>query len=212
MSDMLTLAEIAQATSVVVACWSIFAGIGAWKREFIGKRRIELAEEVLAKFFEVRDVTNLVRFPGYREGEGGSRDRPNGEEEALAKARDQAYAHKERFELYRNTFRSFYLLRYRFMATFGTGAESIFLRTERIISSILVAADVLIIHHFPDQFRNSPTPEKVAQRRHYEAILCKELVMPDPIDEQLQEVLVSLEEIVAPCFKEPSTLYKILTK
>jgi hypothetical protein len=47
------LATIGQAVAVISACWAIIAGVGAWKREFIGKRRIELAEQPLGKFFEV---------------------------------------------------------------------------------------------------------------------------------------------------------------
>lgn len=50
-----TLTNIAQAVAIISACWAIISGIGAWKREFLGKRRIELAEEVLATFFEIKD-------------------------------------------------------------------------------------------------------------------------------------------------------------
>jgi hypothetical protein len=45
------------------ACWAIISGIGAWKREFVGKRQIELAEQTLAKFFELRDAIAYLRNP-----------------------------------------------------------------------------------------------------------------------------------------------------
>lgn len=51
-------ANILQAISIILACWAVIAGIDAWKREFIGKRRIELAESLLAKFYEV----NILKY------------------------------------------------------------------------------------------------------------------------------------------------------
>jgi hypothetical protein len=37
--------------------------IGAWKRELIDKRQIELAEQALAKFLEIRDAVAFIRDP-----------------------------------------------------------------------------------------------------------------------------------------------------
>ena len=48
-----SIALIAQAVAIISACWAIVSGVGAWKREFVGKRRIELAEEALSCFFEI---------------------------------------------------------------------------------------------------------------------------------------------------------------
>lgn len=56
---MIELATFVQMIAVISACWAIISGVGAWKREFIGKRQIELAEQVLAKFFEVKDALNI---------------------------------------------------------------------------------------------------------------------------------------------------------
>ena len=72
MTEIFTLA---QAGAVISACWAIITGIGAWKREFIGKRQIELAEQVLAKFFEIKDAIAMIRSPFSRADEGSSRKR-----------------------------------------------------------------------------------------------------------------------------------------
>ena len=50
------IVDILQAISVMSACWAVIAGIDAWRREFVGKRRIELAEETFEAFFAVRDA------------------------------------------------------------------------------------------------------------------------------------------------------------
>jgi hypothetical protein len=76
---MIELATIAQAVSVFAACWAIISGIGAWKREFIGKRQIELAEQVLEKFFEIRDAVSFIRNPFSHNDEGSTRQRGNHE-------------------------------------------------------------------------------------------------------------------------------------
>ena len=58
---MTDLATIAQAVAIISACGAIISGIGAWKREFIGKRKIELAEETLAAFFEINDAIAFIQ-------------------------------------------------------------------------------------------------------------------------------------------------------
>ena len=57
------LTAIVQAVGVIFACWAIVSGVDAWKREFVGKRKIELAEAVLSKFFEVKDAVAFIRNP-----------------------------------------------------------------------------------------------------------------------------------------------------
>lgn len=49
---------------VIIASIVAIYGIRAWRREFIGKRKIELAEEVLALFYETRDIIRYIRDPG----------------------------------------------------------------------------------------------------------------------------------------------------
>ena len=48
--------------------------LDAWRREFMGKRRMELAEEVLALFYQARDVIEQIRSPVRYLGEGQTRE------------------------------------------------------------------------------------------------------------------------------------------
>jgi hypothetical protein len=43
--------QILSSISVIIASWAAVYGIDAWKREFTGKRRIQLAEEALELFY-----------------------------------------------------------------------------------------------------------------------------------------------------------------
>lgn len=57
--------DLIQGASVIIAsCVAIF-GINAWRKEFVDKRRIELAEEVLALFYQAKDII-AERFYAFR--------------------------------------------------------------------------------------------------------------------------------------------------
>ena len=86
---MIDLATIAQAIAVIAACWAIISGVGAWKREFIGKRKIELAEDTLAAFFEIKDSIHFIRNPWSSGTEGQSRKRSDRESEEEANLLDR---------------------------------------------------------------------------------------------------------------------------
>ena len=69
----MTITEISQffqSVSIIVASLAAVYGFDAWRREFIHKRRVELAELVLELFYKARDVIFEIRSPfGYaREG------------------------------------------------------------------------------------------------------------------------------------------------
>ena len=57
----MTISETATAISVVIAALSFVYGVSAWRREFVGKRRIELAEEVLALAYEIEEIIGSIR-------------------------------------------------------------------------------------------------------------------------------------------------------
>jgi hypothetical protein len=59
----MTIAEVIAASSPAIAALSFLYGVFAWKREFVGKRRIELAEDVLAKFYEAAEAIRAIRSP-----------------------------------------------------------------------------------------------------------------------------------------------------
>ena len=61
--------------SLIIASGTVIFGINAWRREFIGRRKIELAEETLVLFFEARDVVSWIRSPMGFAGEG-KQERP----------------------------------------------------------------------------------------------------------------------------------------
>jgi hypothetical protein len=53
------VASAAAIVASIVAVW----GINAWRREHVGRRRIDLAEEVLGLFYGAREVISSFRSP-----------------------------------------------------------------------------------------------------------------------------------------------------
>jgi hypothetical protein len=65
--------DIVQSIGVIVAACTAIYGIGAWRREHEGRRRYELAEDVLASFYEARDRIASIRSVFGFESESSSR-------------------------------------------------------------------------------------------------------------------------------------------
>jgi hypothetical protein len=58
-----------------------YRGLEKWRAETIGKRRLELAEEVLGDFYQAREVIQAVRSPASFGREGSTRQKAEWETE-----------------------------------------------------------------------------------------------------------------------------------
>jgi hypothetical protein len=210
------IATIAQAVAIISACWAIITGVGAWKREFIGKRQIELAEQLLAKFFEVRDAIAFIRNPFSSTDEGKTRKRGNAELPQESELLDRGYIVVERYEQKQSIFLEFNTLKYRCMASFGAQTESIFVETNKVLNSIFISARMLATHYWQRQGRAAMVPDEfqrhLDQMHRHEGIFWDMGAEKDEIREQLRAIQASLEAVTASCFQEPMRLYSMFTK
>ncbi len=97
--------------AVIAVYW-----IDSWRREHVGRRSIDLAEEALALFYEARDVIVAIRFPLAFMDETSEVKRNDGEIEDAYIARKRAAIVPVRFERNKDLFSRIHALRYRFMA------------------------------------------------------------------------------------------------
>ena len=212
---MLTIAEIAQAVAIIAACWAIVSGVGAWKREFLGKRQIELAEEVLATFFEVKDSIAFIRSPFASTNEGKSRKRAEGESAVDAELLDRGYIVIERYTQREAAFARFNTLKYKFMASFGKGTEPIFLETNAVLHSIFVSARMLATHYWRRQGRVPMAADEfqrhLDEMHRHEGIFWDTTADDDEIRKKLEDIQKRLEAATAHCFEEPMKTYSWLT-
>jgi hypothetical protein len=147
--------------SLLLGIWVAIYGIDSWRREFKGKRQIELAEEVLALFYEVSDAISHIRAPASYSTEYEAQRAPD-ESEANFEARKRASVVYYRYNQHKELFGRLHSLRYRFMATFGTEKASPFESIHKAIHEINVAARMLSLLWARDYF---PTNE--ARQQHY---------------------------------------------
>ena len=94
----MSITDLLTAISVAIAAIAFVLGINAWKREFVGKRRIELAENVLALFYEAQDIIRGMRNPFSFGDEGSTRKRSELESEEESTILDSAYVVFERYQ------------------------------------------------------------------------------------------------------------------
>jgi len=213
---MIAIADILQAVSIILACWAVIAGIDAWRREFVGKRRIALAEETLEAFFTIRDAIAFIRNPWSNTDAGISRKRREYETEEETELLNRAYIVYERYQAKEEVFARFATLKYRFMAAFGKDTEDIFTRTQKTLNRIFVAAQMLGTHYWQRQGRVQMSDEEF--KKHLDEMHREEEVFwdlnkaNDEIRTNLNGILSDLEKVTAPAFQSESTLYRLMTE
>jgi hypothetical protein len=209
------IAIISQAVGVIAACWAIISGIDAWKREYIGKKRIDVAEETLISFLELKDAISFIRNPFSNTEEGNSRKKRETETEAETELLNRGYIVFERYEKRKDVFIRFNTLKYRYMAVFGIDKASIFEETNRSLNSIFAAARMLATYYWPRQGRVHMTEEEF--RKHLEEMnnqegIFWETTLNDKVNQQLDCIQEQLINVLKPLLDESMKTYKLSIK
>lgn len=162
----MTLADAITAFSAAIAAISFVVGISTWRREFVGKRRIELAESVLALFYEAADAIQEIRSPFGSTDEGTTRKRSEREREEDSGALDQAYVVFERYQKREKLFAELRSMKYRVMATFGANAGEPFDELSKVLNEIFFSARMLGTFYWSGKERKPYSEEEL--QKHYE--------------------------------------------
>ena len=88
----------------IVAVLTIFIGYRAWKRQFVGSRRIALLEDVLTGFYQARDAIAEIRSPFVFEGEGSTIKPPVTAQNYVENDNQAYYVFIERFARHQQLF------------------------------------------------------------------------------------------------------------
>lgn len=211
-----TIVTIGQTIAIISACWAIISGVGAWKREFIGKRRIELAEEVLATFFEIKDAIVSIRHPFSNTDEGKTRQKGEYETKEESNLLDRGYIVFERYEKRKEVFQKFNTLKYRFMAAFGKDTEEIFTECNRTLNQIFISSRMLAEYYWQRQGRVEMSKEEfqnhLDEMHKHEGIFWDTMMEEDEVRRKLQQIQTKLDITTKPVFEEPIKSYSILTR
>jgi len=138
------LANVGVAGAAIVAVRQGIEGLTAWRREAVGRRRIELAEEVLADFYEVRDVLRWVRSPAAYGHESEGRPGRDQESEHTRHHRDTFYVPLKRLTDHAEFFAKMDARRYRVAANFGKDAAEPYDEIREIRAKISISAQALM--------------------------------------------------------------------
>lgn len=121
------ISESVESIAIIIASCTAILGINAWKREHVGRRRLDLAEKSLALFYEAKEVINATRSSFGQSGdaqlieqwasEGGAAQGEPAQPPLLALRLSRRQ---------RKLFRQIRVLRFRFEAVFGREAAQPF--------------------------------------------------------------------------------------
>jgi len=193
---------------IVTAVLAFIACLLVWKREFVGKRKIELAESVLAQFYRAADAIRATRSPLGYEGEGKSRERHETETEEKARIKDRAYTPIERYKAYSEVFADLQSVKYRTMAVFGREAAHPFEEINAILNEILGAAMDLGESYWPNQGR-VVWPSEEQRQQHWkemhelEALVYRGRAKNDTVDARMENVLQEVRQLARSAVRLP---------
>lgn len=163
------------------------------------KRKTELAEEVLADFYEAREIFQSARSPGGFESEGKTRERESWEAEGDSRQLDSYFRTFERLSKKSEFFSRLYARRYRFLALFGQAATTPYDELFKIRAEITVAVRMLVMMYRQRSEGSLPQDFKA-----WETTIGWPHVIPDPIDVRLAAVIEAIERICRPTIETVS--------
>lgn len=169
--------------AALVAGWAAIRGVDAWRAEIVGRRKAELAEEVLAQFYRARDVLIWARLP----------DRPLGlvDEDDDRDRRHQSHASPiERLAQESTLFSELQASRYRFMAYFGAESAHPFEQMRAIHGEVMSSAQSLI--------RDADQLASDAERDRWEDAIGWVEERDDVLAHRLADTIARVEHICCP--------------
>ena len=199
---------MARDISTLIALWAVIYGIDSWRREHRGKRQTELAEDVLALFYEARDAITYLRHPFVRAGEVEDIKQTDNETERQWEARKNASVVFKRYNDRQELFNRIHSLRYRFMAQIGHREAEPFDELRKIVNEILFAARSLARLWPKDHFTTEQQRDAhYARVEKYEAVFWEGTECEDPITPRLAKTVEDMERCCHGVIEGKGTLY-----
>lgn len=185
--------------AALCASLAVIYGVNAWRRDFVGKRKIEMAEETLGLFFRASDAVRSMRSPMAYSNESEHIIKNDGETEASFHMRRAVAPLYKRYEQHTELFSSIRAIRYQFMARFGSGVVNPFEDLHKLINDILLSGNMLIIT--ADSYNDASSEEErqryAKRRRGYEDVIWDH-GLDDPTNLRLKGIIDSIEAICRP--------------
>jgi len=134
---------VVQAVSIAVTAVFAILGLRAWRRQLLGRRKIEIAEGTLLATYKVQEAMAYIRNPGALVG-ASTRERQSDEPEGLARLRDSYFVPLERMQKTSGDFAEFEKMQLLCQVYFGPEAGQPFERVKTARHTVSVAARMLL--------------------------------------------------------------------
>lgn len=196
LSDWESIASIIESGAVFGATIVAVIGFNSWRRETKWKRKYELAEEVLANFYDAKERINIIRSPVGFSSEGSTRIKKENESEEETRRLNNAYVVIERYEREKEPFTNIRKLKHRFLATFGKEHSCPFEEILKIINEILYANYALHSDFRRETYRNEAHASIIVERiQKYESKIWSNYREPDEINNRIDKAIGEIENI-----------------
>ena len=197
------LTEILRDITVIIGICIAVYNVNSWRREHIGKRKIELAEDTLTLFYKAVDVIHYLRSPGSFASETEDIKQMNGESENVYQARKNAGVLLKRYNEHQELFSRIHAMRYRFMVQIGKEEAKSFDELRKITIELISSARRLSRLWARSHFRTEEQRNKHQQDvEKYESVFWEGLPENDPINPRVTKVLLDIERICHKIIKQ----------
>lgn len=199
--------------SAIIALWMAIYGIDSWRREHIGKKRADTAEEALAIMYEASDAIEYIRHPISFNNESGDIERSEKEGDAEWQARSNANVAFVRYQKYQELFNKLHAMRYRFMAQFGKEKSLPLSEIHKVVNEVLAAANTLSRIWPRAHFATDEQWEKhYKQIEKYEAKFWSTLSDDDELANRVRKAVLDMETVVESEISGEGSLHSIINK
>lgn len=205
--------EVITQISTIIALWVAIYGIDSWRREHIGRKRADTAEETLALMYEASDAIEHIRHPVSFSTEYGEIERGDRESEQEWQARKNANVAFVRYNQHQELFNKLYAMRYRFMAQFDTDKTQPLIEIHTAVSEVLAAANALS-RLWPREYFSTDEQWESHQKlvEKYEAKFWNMMSEQDELANRVKRAVSAMEGTVHAEIDGRGTLYSFINR
>lgn len=185
---------------LIIASLTAIYGLNEWRRELKGRRKYELAEEVLTLVYDCRERLRAIRSPFSHTGEGSTRRADANETLEQAELLNRAYIVFERYAQHRELFANLFALRYRFMAVFGQESAEPLESFRKSLNEVFVSANMLPTYWLRQgraQMEKEEFERHLKEMHEHESVFWGTLSEKDHFNEKVEGFVSEIESVCA---------------
>jgi len=188
--------------ATIAASSAVIYGINTWHKEFSGKRRIELAEDLLTLINEARDCIQQIRSSGVWQVEGQTRKPGPSETPEKKEILDNCFIPIERYQHNREVFNKLQALQYRCAARLGNRITEPLRNILKIPNQIIIAANLLKTNRI-EQLSRQLDPDLLEVMKEQRKIITGDGTDQDEILQVVNKAVEEIETICRPIIEKP---------